>query len=343
MPQVFQDAALQAQFERDGYLLMDFLDAATVEHLRSYYATHTPQEKPAYGFHVSLDDRNRAQSNAVTEELYGVLTPFVAQHFQDFQVFTSSFVIKETNPKGVVPPHQDWTFVDEKEYWSATLWIPLVDVDMDNGCLGVIKGSHRYFDWPRCSPSPQFRTPLGEHMFTIFPYLTLVPMKAGQAIIFDNRTLHASPPNTTNSPRLAAGIGITHKDAKLFHHYLLPGQQPETVEVYAITRDFFLDYNNGGLSELHNRGEKVTGWDAVGTYALNLPRINPEELQALIKSHPDNVVNVPLIEKMARLFNYNLDGSKKEEPKPAEAAPPPPQAPPVPEKRGFFSRIFSRR
>ncbi|MFN8394084.1 MAG: phytanoyl-CoA dioxygenase family protein [Bacteroidia bacterium] len=343
MHQVFRDADLQAQFERDGYLLIDFLDATTVEHLRAYYATHTPQEKPAYGFHVSLDDRDRDQSNSVTEELYRVLTPFVAQHFQDFQIFTSSFVIKETNPKGVVPPHQDWTFVDEKEYWSATLWIPLVDVDMDNGCLGVIKGSHRYFDWPRCSPSPQFRTPLGEHMFTIFPYLTLVPMKAGQAIIFDNRTLHASPPNTTDSPRLAAGIGVTHKDAKLFHHYLLPGQGPETVEVYAITREFFLDYNNGGLSELHNRGEKITGWDAVGTYPLSLPRINPEELQALIKSHPDNVVNVPLIEKMARLFNYNLDGSKKEEPKPVEAAPPPPQAQPVAEKRGFFSRIFSRR
>lgn len=343
MHQVFQDASLQAQFERDGYLLMDFLDAATVEHLRGYYAAHTPQEKPAYGFHVSLDDRDRAQSNAVTEELYRVLTPFVEQHFQDFQIFTSSFVIKETNPKGVVPPHQDWTFVDEKEYWSATLWIPLVDVDMDNGCLGVIKGSHRYFDWPRCSPSPQFKTPLGEHMFTIFPYLTLVPMKAGQAIIFDNRTLHASPPNTTDSPRLAAGIGVTHKDAKLFHHYLLPGVQPETVEVYEITREFFLDYNNGGLSELHNRGEKVQGWNAVGTYPLNLPRISPDDMLALIKSHPDTVINVPLIEKLARLFNYNLDGTKKEEPKPAEMPQPVPQPQPVAEKRGFFSRLFSRR
>jgi hypothetical protein len=278
-----------------------------------------------------------------------VLTPKVEAYFQDFQIFTASYVIKEPNPKGVVPPHQDWTFVDESQYWSGTLWTPLVDVDMDNGCLGVIKGSHKFFDWPRCSPSPQFKTPLGEHMFTIFPYLQLVPMKAGQSILFDNRTIHGSPPNTTESPRLAAGIGVTHKDAQLFHHYLLPGLQPETIETFAITRDFFLEYNNGGLSTLHNQGGTIEGWQAVTRYPVQLPKFTVAEMQDRIKSHPGNVMNVELIEKLARLFNYNLDGTKKEEPAPPQAPPPvsaqgpTASAAPASEKRGFFSRLFSRK
>lgn len=348
MRSIFKEAPLQAQFERDGYLVLNLLDAEEVEHLRAFYAAHPPAEKPSYGFHVSLDDKDRAQSQAVTEELYRVLTPKVAAHFQDFQVFTASFVVKEPNPKGVVPPHQDWTFVDERQYWSATLWTPLVDVDMDNGCLGVIKGSHRFFDWPRCSPSPQFKTPLGAHMFTIFPYLHLVPLKAGQSILFDNRTLHASPPNTTDAPRLAAGIGITHQDARLFHHYFLPGAPPETVEVHAITRDFFLQHNNGSLSALHDRGGSIEGWESVDRYALQLPILTGEEIQALVKSHPDNVVNVPLIEKMARLFNYNLDGTPRQEKPPghetAGAGGGEVQGvAPVAQRRGFFSRLFSRR
>jgi hypothetical protein len=354
MQQLFIDPALQARFEEDGYIVLDLLDAGEVAHLKEFYHSHTPAEKPSYGFHVSLDDKDREQSIAVTQELYRVLTPKVATYFQDFQIFTASFVIKEPNPKGVVPPHQDWTFVDESQYWSATLWTPLVDVDMDNGCLGVIKGSHRFFDWPRCSPSPQFKTPLGEHMFGIFPYLQLVPLKAGQSIMFDNRTIHASPPNTTDSPRLAAGIGITHRDARLFHHYLMPQTQPETIEVYGITRDFFLAHNNGGLSELHNQGGKVTGWDVVGTYPLELPRLTGEEIQNLIKAHPGNAINVPLIEKMARLFNYNMDGTKKAEggegqgagdaSRTSESSGPRVQANGTPEpKRGFFSRLFSRK
>jgi hypothetical protein len=343
MKDIFKDPAQQAQFEADGYIVFDLLSEAEVVHLREFYHSHTPVEKPAYGFHVSLDDKNRDQAALVTEELYRLMTPKLEVLFQDYQVFTASFVIKETNPKGVVPPHQDWTFVDESQYWSATLWTPLVDVDMDNGCLGVVKGSHKFWNWARCSPSPQFKTPLGEHMFTIFPYLQLVPLKAGQSIMFDNRTIHGSPPNTTPEARLAAGIGVTHKDAQLFHHYLLPNTKPETIEVYAMDRGFFKAYNNGSLSDLHNAGGKPEGYDAVAQYPLELPRFTAEEMKAKIKSHPGNEFNVPLIEKLAALFNYNIDGTKKEEPAPAPA---PQQAPqPVVEapRRGFLSRLFSRK
>jgi hypothetical protein len=76
---------------------------------------------------------------------------------------------------------------------------------------------------------------------------------------------------------------------------------------------------------------------------LELPRYSVEEMQNFIKSHPENVMNVPMIEKLARLFNYNLDGSKKEE-APAATTPAAPVVPEPPAtKKGFFSRLFSRK
>jgi hypothetical protein len=47
MQQLLKDAALQAQFERDGYLVLDLLGPEEVAHLKEFYAAHTPVEKPS--------------------------------------------------------------------------------------------------------------------------------------------------------------------------------------------------------------------------------------------------------------------------------------------------------
>jgi ectoine hydroxylase-related dioxygenase (phytanoyl-CoA dioxygenase family) len=78
------------------------------------------------------------------------------QHMYDAQVFTASYVVKEPNPLSVVPVHQDWSFVDDEgEYCSTTCWIPLMDVNEENGALGIVTGSNNYYDVIRASPSPQ--------------------------------------------------------------------------------------------------------------------------------------------------------------------------------------------
>lgn len=315
MKPVFKDPELQAQFDQNGYVKIPLLGEEDVKKLRDFYAS-LEKEIPDYGFHVSMDVKNRDQVIRVSEELKAVLGAQCDRFFQDYRIFTGSYVVKEPNPKGVVPPHQDWTFVDETEYWSATLWTPLQDVDMHNGALGVIHGSSTFFDFSRPSPSPQTPTPLGPHMFSIFPYLDVIEMKAGEALVFNNQTIHASPPNTTENTRLACGIGITHKDAKLYHHYNVPGTDPAQVEVYEIEPDFFLEFNNGMLSEMYNQGKKPEGQKVVRTYELGERNVSNEELMAMIKAHPDAQINGPLIEKMAKLFGYNMDGSKKEEPQP---------------------------
>src|SRR5690606_20916253 len=117
-----------------------------------------------FGFHVSMDQKKEGLSLQIREKIWNVILPKLSVHLKDFKPFVASYVVKEPNPKGVVPAHQDWSFSDgEKDgYCSITCWTALVDTSIDNGGMGVISGSHKLMQNHRPSPSPQTPVPLSE-------------------------------------------------------------------------------------------------------------------------------------------------------------------------------------
>jgi hypothetical protein len=154
-------------------------------------------------------------------------------------------------------------------------------------------------------------------MFSIFPYLKTLEMKAGETLFFDNRTFHASPPNTTNQIRLAAGVGITQKDANLIHYYLKPDGNKNTILKYNVDEDFFLKYDNARLSQMYENGEVITDYEVAVEKSYFCEKYTTEALTALIKQ-AENEYNIPMCEKLAVLFNYDISGTKKEEPQEQE-------------------------
>jgi hypothetical protein len=297
---LFQDPALQAEFDGNGFVLIDLIGPRQVEELRTFYAGLQNAPTPQHGFQVSLDDANSEFVRRVTERLVKLAGPDVDRHFKDHQIFTASFVTKEKNARGVVPPHQDWTFVDESQFWSATIWCPLLDVSADNGGLALLKRSHLLYDHVRPSPSPQFAPPFTDQLLTIFPYMRIVKLRAGQAVVFNNQTLHASPPNTTSQTRIAFGLGITHRDAQLRHYYLLPGQSELLVEGYAVAPDFFFSYNNARLSDLHQKGGRPTGLNSLGIFPLRPRHYEASELVERIRA-AGNYEDNSLLRRVAAL------------------------------------------
>ncbi len=314
---VFKQVDVQKNFDRDGYVVLPALDQDEVKELLDFYTSLKLNDDAGFGFHISMDQTDKSLVGKILDKLFEVAFPKMSLHFENAKAFVGSYVIKEPNPTSIVPVHQDWSFVeDEERHCSLTCWVALVDTTLDNGAMAVIKGSHRFFKNFRPSPSPQVPSPLSEHMFTIFPYLQLIEMKAGEMLVFDNRTFHGSPPNTTLKPRVAFGIGMTQKDAKLVHYYLNPAV-PEKNEVfkYAIDEAFFRKYENSKLAKMYDKGEVIEGYDLEETLPYTLPKFTAEELIELMKEN-GNTFNVPMCEKLAQLFSYNPDGSKKEEPKP---------------------------
>ena len=310
---IFKKPEHQQFFEEEGYLVLPLLNKDEVKDLSDYYKDLQLVDSQGFGFHVSMDDLSQEDNIKVRKKIWDMILPNMDAHLENYKPFVASFVVKESNPKGVVPAHQDWSFVDKEEdgYCSITCWTALVDTELDNGCMGVIKKSHKLMQNPRPSPSPQTPVPLSEHMFSIFPYLTTLHMKAGEVLFFDNRTFHASPPNTTAEIRLAAGVGITQKDAKLVHYHLKADDSQSTLEKYAIDEDFFLKYNNAKLAKLYDAKEKIEGYDLLEEIPYTYDKYTSEELVELIKAG-GNEFNVPMCEKLSGLFGYDMTGQKKE-------------------------------
>lgn len=303
MKPLFNDPVLQEQFDRLGFVKVQIFDEADVAALWSHYDAQKFDNDKNETFFVSLDDAHPENARRVTKGIEDILFPKLEGIISDYQTFAGSFIVKEPGERNVVPPHQDWTFVDESMYYSASIWTPLIDVNEENGALGVIPGSHTLFNYPRASPSPQYNSRLKKHASSLFPYIEVVEMKAGESLIFNNQLIHASLPNLSSESRVAVGIGITFKEARLIHYYLTPGVNKETLEVYEVDADFFNEYSNSDLRNAYLKGKSPDWMKKIDTIENRKSyNFSNEELMKKIVTLPDAKINTALIEKMGSYF-----------------------------------------
>lgn len=308
---LFADPKHQEFFATNGFIKLPALEQQEIDTLKEFLYNSGIKKENEYGFYVGMDHEDKSLVSKMMNLVEEVSMSKVSKYLMDYQLITASYVIKDPNPKGVVPPHQDWTFVeDETRHCSVTCWIALVDTDMENGCMGVIKGSNHFFNNVRPSPSPQVPSPLAKHMFSLFPYFELLPMKAGEALIFDNRTFHASPPNISSMPRIAVGLSFTQKDAQLRHYYLKPGTK-DTLLKYKITPDFFTKYDNGTLSKMYDSGKLIEGYEFIGEQRYTWEDLSKQEMKDRVLS-AGNIYNKDLTEHMKQLFGEYMKVGIKE-------------------------------
>lgn len=109
---------------------------------------------------------------------------------------------------GLVPWHQD------KSYWPdananpvITVWIPLVDATLENGCLHIKPRTHK----KRLLKSHR-ETYSGTGMLALKDGqlgntdTVVLPMTAGSAVLFNDRLLHMSTPNLTEAVRWSVDL-----------------------------------------------------------------------------------------------------------------------------------------
>lgn len=282
MNPLFSNPEHQSFFEENGYLLIDnMLSSDEVQDLVNYYNQLNHDHVGDYGFHVSMENKSHDYISGVINKLESVIFPKAEKYFVPCKMFTGSFVVKEPKANSFVPPHQDWSFTDDNKFNSVTVWTALQDTDINNGAMAVLPGSHKWFTGPRASPSPGYITPFQAHGMDLFPYMKLLPMKAGQSLIFENKTLHASPPNNSSVARIGAGIGITQKEAPMMHYYVIPGSDPQELQSYHVDRAFYFKYSNKALFDLQQEGKFPEGYEK-GGIVLNNPKIySKEELEGM--------------------------------------------------------------
>jgi ectoine hydroxylase-related dioxygenase (phytanoyl-CoA dioxygenase family) len=236
----FLDPDRQRQFEDAGFVVVDLLDDDAVAALRAGYRAMEHEQREVYewveGFDTSIYDDRPEYRAAVLELIETNVAPAFASVLDRHRIMFANFVVKQPG-SNAVPPHVDWTFVDEDRYSSVTIWCPLVDTTPTNGTLGLVTGSHRRIDFLRAANVPSFER--CEAAVADIEDRPVVSLRAGQAIILDNRVVHFSPPNDTAEQRVAIGCVAAPVEAPLRHYWVDDADQLLRFE---LDRSFYLTY-----------------------------------------------------------------------------------------------------
>jgi hypothetical protein len=237
---VFDNPLLQKQFEQKGYILVSsLLSGADISRLTELFTRFQSEcTGPFHTSHFSTDVIYKKQTH---DTIVDVVFPKVSSYLHDFSPLFGNFMVKNPDPTVTLDLHADWTYVDEFKYNSVAVWVPLIDVDAQNGCLGVIDGSHKVTNKIR---GPLIRQSSRDHENEWEKrYGKLLPMKAGDAIIYNHALLHYSHANKTDKVRPALNLSLAPADA-LWIHYCQP-EGATDIEMYSVANtDFYLYYDH---------------------------------------------------------------------------------------------------
>jgi len=111
---------------------------------------------------------------------------------------------------GIVPWHQDKSYwPDAKASPVLTVWIPIVDATLENGCLHIIPRTHtrRVLSHHKEVYSGTGYAELdAQHVQGHQKEVVVIPLEAGGAIIFNDRLIHSSTANKANHVRWSVDL-----------------------------------------------------------------------------------------------------------------------------------------
>lgn len=225
-----KDVVLNETFVREGYVIVPFLNEEEIHTLtKVYYENHDEGHEGLYATaHASDYDFKKKLNDVILEKMQRSLTLL----FDNARPLGGSYIVKYKGENGSLPPHQDWTIVDEEQFFSANIWIPLVDTNEENGAISILPQSHHLLKSIRAVNIPDPFYQITNH---VRQFHKTLPMKAGEALIYDHRLLHASEINKTDTPRLAVVFGIIPEQAEMRYYF----QENGMVSEYESSVDFF--------------------------------------------------------------------------------------------------------
>lgn len=216
MRATLRDTAQQETLERLGFVVVPFFDEESMEELSLVHERlgEAPDD-PRMALFFSFHSQSREYNMAVADALHPIVRRRTETLFADHEPTLATFITKWPGPNGGFGPHQDPTIVDERSFRGVNCWIPLVETGIrdgrDNGMVYVVPGSHRF--------EKNMRVPnINESVFSelddaIMRHGVGAPVKLGEAIVFDNRVIHYSMPNETETPRVAVVIAMRPREA----------------------------------------------------------------------------------------------------------------------------------
>jgi ectoine hydroxylase-related dioxygenase (phytanoyl-CoA dioxygenase family) len=222
MTELFTSPELDKHFKTDGYCVVkNLFTQQTLKLIEDNYFRLEGKAGLDIPFSTTHWSSNDLYRREVHQSVSDLVFPVVTGLLPNYKNILGYYLVKKHGGENKTTIHQDWTLCDETVYTGITLWCPLIDVNIQNGCFQVVKGSHQFYGNIR---GTNIESPYNSYgSFIEEKYLTSLELKKGDAVFFDHRLLHASPPNISEKIRIAVGMVLLPKSAEV-EHYIKEGE-----------------------------------------------------------------------------------------------------------------------
>ena len=156
------------------------------------------------------------------------------------RVLFEHMLLKSAVTGCATPWHQDQAFwAAGAKHETLTVWMPLQDVDLTNGCMQFVPESHLLKLVSHRSLNDDPRVHALEAIDVDTSAAVACPLAAGGANVHHYRTLHGCGPNTTSNPRRAYALlfGVRSNEVRIREDYPWNAcKQTERQDRYLATR-----------------------------------------------------------------------------------------------------------
>ncbi|UDY33956.1 phytanoyl-CoA dioxygenase family protein [Dermatobacter hominis] len=226
---------LNALLVRDGWVKLPgaHLPETSRDELRAFFAAEFTGDRT--GFHNDFFLPDPEFRFRATEVMAGLTYDLSQRWFAGFTPFLYTYLTKFASEQSSLFEHRDWMYVDELPgERSYILYVAVDDADDRNGMLHLVPRSH-LLDGPPCGT--RLIWPWLGHPDVLHRHAVPVPLKAGEAAIWDNRLIHMSFENTTPVDRIAIGLWC-HRTGRGLAHFV--GSDGGRVARHVVDEWFFM-------------------------------------------------------------------------------------------------------
>lgn len=226
----FWEPTLQAQFDEQGYVVVDLFNEPELAELISASQAGrpdwSPPNDPANSTYMSVYDGDHLLT--ANRVLRPRLDAAMQRYLVGYRALIGVFFIKEPETRQL-PIHQHPPSLFDLTDVAICCWCAFGDIDEDNGPLRVVPRSHRL---TRHVETARLRPYFADFADAAYEkYSIPVPIKAGQAVIFDNSLLHGSGPNRTSQRRMAVFSLLIPEGKTQVHIADEPGFEFQAIEI----------------------------------------------------------------------------------------------------------------
>ncbi len=268
-----EDTTKASELKSRGYRVEPFLGEGDVQALLDLHRASFPEVGRDVHLTALLNDP--ATKKRLFEAVENIVGEKIKTLVPGFSLLYASFATKNAqSAHGRVALHQDLSVVEHDKHLGLNAWVPLCDVDQTNGCLSVVEGSHAF---GHIGANPRNPAPYTHLLKVLDEYAIDVPMKKGEALLFDSRLLHGSDGNITDRPRIALLLNF-HPSTATPKYYQWNQDNPDQLELYEVNRSFLQNFS----PNYYGADAQAKGAKLIRVFDYKFEPMKAEDLPAIL-------------------------------------------------------------